>query len=72
VEANGMKYLQHCCGQVQAVLDNLYAVGVRRIDNPYSSEADIRREVRRCIDEYAPGKKLGIVVDESMELKKGF
>lgn len=63
-----MKYLQHCCGQVQAVLDNLYAVGVRRIDNPFSSEADIRR----CIDEYAPGKKLGIVVDESMELKKGF
>ena len=117
VEANGMKYIQHCCGQVQKVLGNLHAVGIRRVepcqpcndvaqmireypdmsfmggldlqgvvDNPYCTEEDFRREVRRCIDEYgddgrfslycvsvsmynnaefAPGRKLGIVLDET-------
>lgn len=117
VEANGMKYIQHCCGKVEVLAENMHAIGIRRldpvqpcndvaaliqkypdmsfmggldllgvIDNPYSTEADIRRDVRHCMDEYgkdgryatyccsvsmydpaafAPGKKLGIVIDES-------
>lgn len=32
VEANGMKYIQHCCGQEQLFLDDFYDIGIRRID----------------------------------------
>ena len=32
VEANGMKYIQHCCGQEQLFLDDFHDIGIRRID----------------------------------------
>lgn len=32
VEANGMKYIQHCCGQEQLFQDALYKIGVRRME----------------------------------------
>lgn len=32
VESNGMKYIQHCCGREELLLDNFYRIGIRRID----------------------------------------
>lgn len=83
-EANGMKFILHCCGKEEVLLDNFYTIGIRRIepcqpmnnlssmkkrypdmsfmggldlqgviDNPDATEADLRKEVRRCIDTYS-------------------
>ena len=32
VEANGMKYIHHCCGREEYFLDRFYELGIRRID----------------------------------------
>lgn len=32
VTRNGMKYIQHCCGREELLLDNFYNIGIRRVD----------------------------------------
>lgn len=31
-ESNGIKYIQHCCGKEEILIDNFYRLGIRRMD----------------------------------------
>jgi len=87
VQDHGIIYKQHCCGKMDALLDDFLELGITAfdpiqpvndvasmkkktlgkagliggldvqniIDREGVTEAQIRTEVRRCIDEYGPG-----------------
>lgn len=40
--ANGMKYIQHCCGQEHILIDNFYRIGIRRVD-PWQPCNDVEK-----------------------------
>lgn len=49
VEANGMKYIHHCCGKEEYFLDRFYELGIRRID-PCQPVNDINGMKKRYPD----------------------
>lgn len=46
VNANGMKYIQHCCGKFESIFENFYNIGVRRIDpcQPYNDVQALQKK----------------------------
>ena len=48
----GALVVYHCCGKIDTFFDQIVTMGA---DAYHASEADIRAEVRRAIDAFAPG-----------------